>query len=75
MFKGVWILYLDALEFRFYLLNYRGVWILLLKVLGSLDLHLEILEFGGIKFKFRVKIQTSSNFMGIIFNLPIKKKR
>ena len=37
MFKGVWILYLDVLEFRFYLLNYRGVWILLLKVLGSLD--------------------------------------
>ena len=37
MFKGVSILYLDILEFRFYPLNYRGVWILLLNVCGCLD--------------------------------------
>ena len=37
MFEGVWILYPDVLEFRFYLLNYWGVWILLLKVWGCLD--------------------------------------
>ena len=39
MFGSVWILHLNVLEFEFYPLYFRGVWILLPKVWGVWILH------------------------------------
>ena len=40
------------LEFGFYPLKFRSVWILLLKIWGVWILYLEVSESGGVKSKF-----------------------